>query len=66
MGSDGLKGSALPNTSKRSNEMATKKVVKKWYNPRVHSGWDKDMITLGRRRKAIIAHKTYLAAARSL
>jgi len=39
---------------------------KKWYNPRVHSGWDKDMTTIGRRRKAIIAHKTYLAAGRSL
>jgi hypothetical protein len=39
---------------------------KKWYNPKVHSGWDKHMTTIGRRRKAIIAHKTYLAAGRSL
>ncbi len=42
-----------------------KKVVK-WYKPKVHSGWSKDLTPRGRRRKSIIAHKNYLSAARSL
>ncbi len=43
------------------------KKAAKWYKPKVHSGWDKNMTTLGRRRKSIIAHKgNYLSAARSL
>ena len=42
-----------------------KKVVK-WYKPKIHSGWDKNMTTLGRRRKALAAHKSYLSTAKSL
>jgi len=41
--------------------------VVKWFHPRIHTGWSKDMTTIGRRRKAIVAHKgNYLAAGRSL
>jgi hypothetical protein len=40
---------------------------KKWFHPRIHTGWDKHMTAIGRRRKAIIAHKgNYLTAGRSL
>lgn len=44
-----------------------KKETVKWYKPKIHSGWSKDLTPMGRRRKAIIAHKgNYLSAARSL
>lgn len=40
---------------------------KKWYNPRVHTGWRKDDPATTRRRRAIIAHnRNRLAAARAL
>jgi hypothetical protein len=40
---------------------------KKWYNPRVHTGWRKGDPATTRRRRAIIAHgSNRLAAARAL
>ena len=38
----------------------------KWYKPKIHSGWSKDLTELGRRRKAYKSHKTYLSTAKSL
>ena len=39
----------------------------KWYKPKVHSGWSKDLTPRGRRVKALRAHKgNYLSTARSL
>jgi hypothetical protein len=47
--------------------MLKKKKVIKWYKPKVHSGWSKDLTPRGRRVKALKAHgKSYLATARSL
>jgi hypothetical protein len=46
--------------------MLKKKKVTKWYKPKVHSGWSKDLTPRGRRVKALKAHKTYLSTARSL
>ena len=40
---------------------------KKWYNPKVHTGWSKDDPATTRRRRTLIAHKgNRLAAGRSL
>ena len=40
---------------------------KKWYNPKVHTGWDKHMTPRGRRIKSLKAHgRNLLATARSL
>jgi hypothetical protein len=40
---------------------------KKWYHPRVHTGWHKTDPATTRRRRAIIAHKSNrLAAGRGL
>jgi hypothetical protein len=46
--------------------MLKKKKVVKWYKPKVHSGWSKDLTPIGRRRKVYKAHKTYLSTAKSL
>lgn len=44
-----------------------KKSTNKWYHPKVHTGWDKNMTILGRRRKVIMAHKgNYLSAGRAM
>jgi hypothetical protein len=44
-----------------------KKVANKWYKPKVHTGWRKDMTELGRRRKVIMAYGgDYLSAGRAM
>lgn len=48
------------------NKVLRKKKVK-WYKPKVHSGWRKDLTPRGRRIKALKAHKgNALSTARSL
>lgn len=50
-------------TKSKSKSKAQKE---KWFNPRTHSGWSKDMPEGKRRRLVLEAHKgNYLSAARS-
>ena len=47
--------------------MAIKKKSEKWFNPKVHSGWEKNMPLTERRRKTLKAHKgSLLSSARAM
>ena len=57
---------SAPKKSRRRRKKKTTKKSKKWYSPKVHSGWKKDMPAKERRSLLLKAHKgSLLAAARS-